>query len=45
MNLGVKYYAGLVDVTKTTSSVNKNNVIYIKVDIPIGKDTQKKKDK
>ncbi len=45
INLGVKYYAGLIDITKSSNSVNRNNVIYVKVDIPIGKDNQKKEKK
>ena len=37
LNIGVKYYYGLVDITKTSSLHNTNRVIYVKVDIPIGR--------
>ena len=37
MNVGFKYYIGMVDITKTTTYKNYNNVFYFKVDIPIGK--------
>jgi hypothetical protein len=37
MNIGVKYYQGLVDISKSSSLKNYNNVFYIKVDIPIGR--------
>lgn len=37
MNIGLKYYHGLVDISKTSNLNNQNRVFYIKVDIPIGK--------
>ena len=37
MNIGVKYYLGVVDITKTNQDNNYNSAIYVKVDIPIGK--------
>jgi len=40
MNIGVKYYVGLTDITKSNAGVNKNNVIYFKVDIPIGREKE-----
>lgn len=38
MNIGFKYYYGLMDMTKSSALKNYNQVIYIKVDIPIGKE-------
>lgn len=47
MNIGIKYYMGMVDITRSNISKNTNNVLYLKVDIPIGKefkdDTKPKK--
>lgn len=37
MNIGFKYYHGLVDISKNSSLKNFNRVFYLKVDIPIGK--------
>jgi hypothetical protein len=38
MNIGVKYYYGLLDITNTGNLDNRNSVIYLKVDIPIGRE-------
>lgn len=38
INIGAKYYYGLVDITKSSSLNNRNRVIYLKVDIPIGRE-------
>ncbi|UTW65191.1 PorT family protein [bacterium SCSIO 12643] len=38
MNIGLKYYQGMIDITKSENLNNKNRVIYLKVDIPIGKE-------
>lgn len=37
INIGAKYYHGLVDITKTSGLHNTNRVFYLKVDIPIGR--------
>ena len=41
MNIGMKYYYGLLDITKTGTLNNRNSVFYIKVDIPIGREKAK----
>ena len=41
MNIGLKYYEGFVDVSKTSSLHNTNRVFYLKVDIPIGREKAK----
>lgn len=38
MNIGLKYYHGMVDISKTSNLNNQNRVLFLKVDIPIGKD-------
>lgn len=42
INIGAKYYYGLVDITKSSSLNNRNRVIYVKVDIPIGREKASK---
>ncbi|MFT4755181.1 MAG: hypothetical protein ACI85Q_002747 [Salibacteraceae bacterium] len=37
INIGVKYYQGLLDISKGSNLNNYNRVFYLKVDIPIGR--------
>ena len=41
MNIGIKYYHGLVDISKSSDLNNTNRVLYLKIDIPIGKEKSK----
>ncbi len=45
INIGAKYYYGLVDISKSGTLKNRNRVFYLKVDIPIGREKVKSNEK